>query len=195
VTAAALGRSEAAPGTTLAVTLTDEYVMVVQKPVRVGQVTFKVVNKSSLARDFRIGGKKTPRIAPGKAATLAVAFTKTGLVVYSSAAVRGAPLTGVLTFVDPCTASRRSEVSVQMSEAPPKLSATSIPCGTVTFMVTNTGTIAHSFRVANRQTAQLQPGQSATLTVSLLSKGRTYIVCGELEHDELYGESGWLGVR
>jgi uncharacterized cupredoxin-like copper-binding protein len=194
VAAAALARPEARP-TTLAVTLTDGYVQVVQRPVRVGQVTFDVVNRSSLAGDFRIGGKRTPRIAPGKSATLVVGFAKTGLVVYSSAAAHRAPLTGVLTFVDPCTASRRSEVSVQMSEAPPKLSATSIPCGTVTFMVTNTGTIAHSFRVANRQTAQLQPGQSATLTVSLLSKGRTYIVCGELEHDELYGESGWLGVR
>jgi hypothetical protein len=194
VAATALARPDARP-TTLAVTLTDEYVQVVQKPVRLGQVTFRVVNRSSVARDFRIGGKRTPRIAPGTSATLVVGFTKTGLFVYSSAAARGAPLTGVLTFVDPCSAPGRSQVSVRMSETPLTFSTTSVPCGAVTFAVENVGTVPHSFRVANRQTLQVQPGQSTTLTVSLLSKGRTYVICGEPEHDELYGESGWLIVR
>jgi hypothetical protein len=191
--AAALARDDAAP-TTLAITLTDRYVQVVQKPVRVGRVTFKVANRSTVARDFRIAGKKTSKIEPGKTTTLVVTFTRTGVVVYSSAAARGDPLTGVLTFVDPCSTGARSSVSVEMSEAAMKVSRPAVPCGAVTFAVTNTGTIPHSFRVAGRQTPQLQPGQSASVTVSLLSKGRTYIVCGEVEHDELYGESGWINV-
>src|SRR5207237_8456552 len=113
----------AAEPTTLVVTLTDTQLRVAQAPVRAGLVTFKVTNKSKTARDFRIGGKRTPRIAAGKSATLKVNVTKTGLVVYSSGG-----LSGVLTFVDPCTKPATSTVSVQMAEAPIKLSQTSVPC-------------------------------------------------------------------
>ena len=39
-----------------------------------GIVTFKVTNKGKSPHDFRISGKKTPVLAPGKAATLKVAL-------------------------------------------------------------------------------------------------------------------------
>jgi uncharacterized cupredoxin-like copper-binding protein len=39
-----------------------------------GSVTFTVVNKGKLPHDFKINGKKTPQIKPGKSATLKVTF-------------------------------------------------------------------------------------------------------------------------
>jgi hypothetical protein len=181
--------AQAAAPTTLVVRITATQVRVAQAPVRVGIVTFKVSNRSRVARDFRIAGKRTPRMAAGKSATLKVNVTKTGLVVYSSGALRG-----VLTFVDPCTKPATSTVSVQMVEAAMKLSQTSIPCGSVTFAVTNAGTIAHSFRIGSAGTAQIQPGQTASLTVRLMDKVRVFYRCGEPEHDEMYGETGWINV-
>jgi uncharacterized cupredoxin-like copper-binding protein len=196
VTAAvALGQPRSAP-TTLAVTITDTQLRVVQKPVRIGLVTFKVANKSKTARDFRIAGKKTPKIAPGKAATLRVTFTKTGLVVYSSTGSGRALLSGVFTFVDPCTTPVASTVSLQMREGTIQLSRPSVPCGSVTFAVTNAGTIVHTFQIsaANGRGQQLQPGQTANLTVQLTKKGRVFYSCAEPEHDEMYGETGWINV-
>ena len=41
-----------------------------------GVVVFKVTNKGRLKHDFKIAGKKTPLIAPGKSASLRVTLTK-----------------------------------------------------------------------------------------------------------------------
>jgi nitrite reductase (NO-forming) len=40
--------------------------------VKAGMVTFKVVNKGKVMHDFKIDGKRTPVLAPGKSATLTV---------------------------------------------------------------------------------------------------------------------------
>ena len=37
-----------------------------------GSVTFKITNKGKLAHDFKIGGKKSPMVQPGKSVTLKV---------------------------------------------------------------------------------------------------------------------------
>ena len=47
-----------------------------------GTVTFKVTNKGSLQHDFKIKGKKTVRLAPGKTATLKVSFATAGKFGY-----------------------------------------------------------------------------------------------------------------
>ncbi len=41
-----------------------------------GSVTFKVTNKGHVQHDFKIDGKKTPLISPGKSATLKVTLKK-----------------------------------------------------------------------------------------------------------------------
>jgi nitrite reductase (NO-forming) len=41
-----------------------------------GTVIFKVVNKGHIAHDFKIAGKKTAKLAPGKSATLKVTLRK-----------------------------------------------------------------------------------------------------------------------
>ena len=43
-----------------------------------GTVIFTVVNKGKITHDFKINGKKTPRLSPGKSAKLTVNFTKKG---------------------------------------------------------------------------------------------------------------------
>jgi uncharacterized cupredoxin-like copper-binding protein len=46
------------------------------KTVKAGSTTFKVTNKGNLPHDFKIGGKKTPLLSPGKSATLTVTLKK-----------------------------------------------------------------------------------------------------------------------
>ena len=53
-----------------------------RRTVRVGTVIFKVVNKGKLSHDFKIAGKKTPLIKPGKHAALKVVFKKKGNYAY-----------------------------------------------------------------------------------------------------------------
>jgi mono/diheme cytochrome c family protein len=52
-----------------------------------------------------------------------------------------------------------------------RLSATSAPAGTVTFVVRNTGKVAHSFQIAGKKTAVLAPGKGAKLVVTLAKAG------------------------
>ena len=43
-----------------------------------GVVSFKVTNRGSLEHDFKIAGKKTGRLKPGKSQTLTVTISKAG---------------------------------------------------------------------------------------------------------------------
>jgi uncharacterized cupredoxin-like copper-binding protein len=52
------------------------------RSVRKGTVVFRVVNKGGIPHDFKVNGKKTPLLSPGKSATLTVAFAKTGKFPY-----------------------------------------------------------------------------------------------------------------
>lgn len=47
-----------------------------------GTVVFRVVNHGKLAHDFKIAGRKTPLIKPGKSAVLRVVFRKAGRYPY-----------------------------------------------------------------------------------------------------------------
>ena len=47
-----------------------------KKTVAKGKVTFKVTNKGALEHDFKIAGKVTPRLKPGKTVSLTVTLKK-----------------------------------------------------------------------------------------------------------------------
>jgi uncharacterized cupredoxin-like copper-binding protein len=53
-----------------------------KRTVAKGTVVFTVVNKGHVAHDFKIAGKKTPMLQPGKKATLKVVFRKAGKYRY-----------------------------------------------------------------------------------------------------------------
>ena len=53
-----------------------------KRTVAKGTVVFTVVNRGHVAHDFKVGGKKTPLLKPGKKATLKVVFRKAGKYRY-----------------------------------------------------------------------------------------------------------------
>jgi uncharacterized cupredoxin-like copper-binding protein len=76
VAAPALGARTHAAGTAVTVTATEFHFKLSKTSVPHGSVTFTVVNKGKLSHDFKIGGKKTPLIKPGKSAKLTVTLKK-----------------------------------------------------------------------------------------------------------------------
>jgi uncharacterized cupredoxin-like copper-binding protein len=75
-------QAHAAATTTITVTAIEFKFTLSKKSVKHGKVTFKVMNKGHIAHDFKIDGKKTSLIQPGKSATLTVTFAKAGSYPY-----------------------------------------------------------------------------------------------------------------
>ena len=76
VAAPAFGAGTHATGTAVTVTATEFHFKLSKTSVPHGSVTFTVVNKGKLAHDFKIAGKKTALIKPGKSAKLTVTLKK-----------------------------------------------------------------------------------------------------------------------
>jgi uncharacterized cupredoxin-like copper-binding protein len=72
----------AAKAASITVTATEFKFKLSKTSAPKGSVTFKVVNKGKAPHDFKINGKKTPTIAPGKSASLTVKFAKAGKFPY-----------------------------------------------------------------------------------------------------------------
>jgi uncharacterized cupredoxin-like copper-binding protein len=184
------------------ITITDSKVKASAVSVPVGVVLFKIVNKAKVPHVLTLQGKKTPTIAAGKSATLRVAIANKGPYVYYSVGP-GKPgaLRGALSVFEPCTNPASSTITVKMAEAPEVLSQMTVPCGKVTFALTNAGTVVHSFVLFQSnpprtlaRSPQLQPGQTANLVVQFTQKGQVQYLCAETEHAEDYGENGYLTV-
>jgi uncharacterized cupredoxin-like copper-binding protein len=75
-------RPTAATATTVTVTMKEFKFVLSKTRVPHGTVTFKLVNKGSLDHDFKIAGKKSKLIKPGKTGKLIVTL-KTGRLAYS----------------------------------------------------------------------------------------------------------------
>jgi uncharacterized cupredoxin-like copper-binding protein len=81
VAAPALAARSHTTRTAVTVTATEFHFKLSKTSVPHGSVTFTVVNKGKLSHDFKIGGKKTPLIKPGKSAKLTVTL-KAGKAAY-----------------------------------------------------------------------------------------------------------------
>jgi uncharacterized cupredoxin-like copper-binding protein len=82
VVAAPVGaRSSAAQATTVTVTMKEFKFTLSKTKVPHGAVTFNLMNKGKLAHDFKIAGKKSKLIQPGKSGKLVVTLKK-GKVPY-----------------------------------------------------------------------------------------------------------------
>ena len=70
--------------TRVTVTATDSKFTLSKRSAPMGTVIFTVTNKGKVSHDFKIAGKKTPLLAPGRSATLRVTFSKKGRYPYLS---------------------------------------------------------------------------------------------------------------
>jgi hypothetical protein len=164
-----------------------------------GAIVFTVANRTTAMRTFGVAGKVTPRIPPGKIVTLRAALPVGGDYLAEAYGARQSNLlSSGLTVTVPCSHAVDSTVTVQMQEAPIRLSAATVPCGTVTYDITNVGTVAHAFEILQPGTPGtvagvgplLEPGHVATLRVEFKLTGRAAYFCSVPEHDDEYGETG-----
>jgi uncharacterized cupredoxin-like copper-binding protein len=179
---------------TITVTAKEWSFALSKKTVPVGTtVNFKVVNKGKIGHDFKIAGKKTRLLNPGKSQTLSVKFSKKGTFAYVCTVSGHARLgmqgkfgvgvkptsggggTGGTTTTPPTTTttpsnvgSAKTTVNVNMVEYAFQLSQATIPSGQVTFVVKNSGAEVHNFDLNGAHSgALLSPGATETWTVSL----------------------------
>jgi uncharacterized cupredoxin-like copper-binding protein len=84
VVAPAIAATEhsAAKTTTITVKATEFKFALSKASAPKGTVIFKVTNKGQVDHDFKINGKKTKLLSPGKSATLTIKFQKTGKFPY-----------------------------------------------------------------------------------------------------------------
>jgi uncharacterized cupredoxin-like copper-binding protein len=82
VPATAAATHDAAKTTTITVKMIEFKFTLSKSSAPRGTVVFKVVNSGTVAHDFKINGKKTPLVAPGKRVTLTVKFAKAGKYPY-----------------------------------------------------------------------------------------------------------------
>jgi uncharacterized cupredoxin-like copper-binding protein len=159
-----------------------------------GTVVFTFVNRGKISHNFKIAGKVTPNLLPGKSAKLTVKFKKKGHYAYvcsipghagagmkgtfsvGVAAVKPPPVTTTVTTTQPTTTTvnttpvgtAKTTVNVNMVEYAFQLSQSTIPSGQVTFVIKNSGNEVHNFAIlGNKAGAQIGPGTSETWTVSL----------------------------
>src|SRR3954464_3083613 len=135
-----------------------------------GTVIFTVVNKGKISHNFKIAGKTTPNLLPGKSAKLTVRFTKKGHYAYvctipghagagmkgtfsvGVAAVKPPPVTTTVTTTQPTTTTvntapvgnPKTAVNGNMVEYAFQLSQSSIPSGQITFVIKNSGNEIHN---------------------------------------------------
>ena len=165
-----------------------------------GTVIFTVINKGSISHDFKIGGKKTKSLLPGKSAKLTVNFAKKGQYAFlctifghAKAGMKGKfavatkPVTTTTTkTTTPTTTATppptgpvgnaNTTVQVGMFEYGYNLSQQSVPSGQVTFVIKNNGNEIHNFTVQGVKVGTLlNPGQSETYTVGLPAARFSYV--------------------
>jgi uncharacterized cupredoxin-like copper-binding protein len=114
-------------------------------------------------------------VALGGVATLAFA-----------ASALGAPAKQAAT-TDAVTAGKPQELRFTVSKS-------TVPKGTVTFKVTNKGSLSHDFKIAGKKTPLIAKGKTATLTITFKKAGKYPYLCTVPGHAAA-GMKGTLTVK
>jgi uncharacterized cupredoxin-like copper-binding protein len=192
----AAGATRAATTTKVTVTASEFKFKLSKKTAPVGTVVFTVKNAGKIGHNFRIDGKSTKLIAPGKSAKLTVKFTKKGTFTYlctvpghAKLGMKGtfgvavkppAPPTTTVTTTPVTYPGPGGTITVAMFEYGFTLAPTAIPSGNVTFVITNTGTVMHNFDIEGVTGGDgpfINPGASASITVNLQAGHAYQYVC------------------
>jgi len=168
-----------------------------KKTVPVGTtVAFKVINKGKIGHDFKIAGKKTKLLNPGQSQTITVKFGKKGKFTYICSVTGHARLgmqgvfgvgvtptsggggggggggtttsAGGTTTTPGNVGTAVTTVNVNMFEYGFTLSQSTIPSGTVTFVIKNSGAEVHNFDINGVHSgALIGSGTTETWTVKM----------------------------
>jgi uncharacterized cupredoxin-like copper-binding protein len=180
---------------TVTVTMTDFKFKLSKLSVpAIGKVKFKVVNKGKIGHDFKVNGVKTKLLGPGKTQTITVNFKKKGRFAYictvkghatlgmkGTFAVASKPVTTTTTTTTSTTTTSvpgpSTTVTVTMLDYSYSMSQTTIPQGTVTFVITNKGNEVHNFDIQGVKVgALLGANGTETWTVGLTA-GTKQVIC------------------
>jgi uncharacterized cupredoxin-like copper-binding protein len=180
-----------------------------------GTVAFKVVNKGKIGHDFKIAGKKTKLLDPGKSQTITVKFGKKGHFAYLCTVTGHAKLgmkgtfnvaakpvstststtTGGTTTTTTSVTGPATTVNVSMKEYSFTLSQNTVPQGTITFVIKNDGIEPHNFDISGiKAGAIIGPGQTETWTVGLAAKASGYVYVCDVPFHIDRGMTGLLNV-
>jgi hypothetical protein len=180
------------------VTITDSSLRLSPSIVPAGLVVFDVTNRGKHRHEFRIAGNGTPELASKETATLKIVFVRGGTYRVLVAGLRARVLRVIPTpgassptpasttpvtapSAQPCTNPTTSTVTVTMTD---KLvpdgytfSPATVPCGTVTFVLTNTGRFGHGLELMDPRgqilpaSSTVGPSQTVSLTENLRYAG------------------------
>ncbi len=193
------GRSSSSTTVTIRVTATEfKFVMSRKSLAKPATVIFKVTNRGKIPHDFKVNGKKTLQIQPGKTATLKVVFKlkkKYGFLCtlpgHAANGMKGTFSVGVRTSTVTTTtgtttttttgggggsscSTPTTTVNVGMREYAFDLDKASFPAGCVQFVIKNNGTELHNFDIAGvKAGAILNPGGTETWAVNLTAGSKT----------------------
>jgi uncharacterized cupredoxin-like copper-binding protein len=93
-----------------------------------------------------------------------------------AAAVLGSLVLGAVAFAS-SSATAVSVTAGKPSEFRFTLSKKTVPKGTVTFKVSNRGTVSHDFKIAGKRTKLIPKGKSAILVVKIPKAGKYRFLC------------------
>jgi plastocyanin len=177
--------------THVTVTATDSKFKLSKRSAARGTVIFTVTNKGKVSHDFKIAGKKSPLLLPGRSARLWVTFSRKGRYLYRSTVSGQAShgMKGVFSVVaavapkptpppTPTTApaptttatvgTANTTVTVSMHEGSFRLSQPTMPSGMVTFVITSSCDGGCSFDLEGIKAGTvLYTGHAETWTVPL----------------------------
>jgi hypothetical protein len=160
------------------VTVTDTSVRLSRVSVPVGLVLFEIRNRGERRHAVEVAGNATPKLVPGRSATLKVVFVRGGkyrlvapglradvLRVVPSGSPPASPTTTSTSAnsAQPCVDPTSSAVTVTMTDGIVPdgytFSPASVPCGTVTFVLTNVGKLGHGLVLMDPR-GQILPASS-----------------------------------